>query len=149
MKKIVIIIIFSVLCINLSAQRRDNPRIKAYKIAFITEKLDLNEVEAEKFWPLYNLYEKSKHKLFRQEKQEIKNKIREAGGVENISDKEASEYLNLLLEIKTSHHKIKSDFYSNLKNILSPKKILQLEIAEHNFNRKLMRKLRGNGRKKD
>ncbi|MCB0697691.1 MAG: hypothetical protein KDC07_10020, partial [Chitinophagaceae bacterium] len=35
-------------------------RIKALKIAYITEKLDLTSEQAQKFWPVYNRYEKEK-----------------------------------------------------------------------------------------
>ena len=50
-----------VLLIGLSgyAQRdgRMNERIKAQKVAFITEKLSLTAEEAQQFWPIYNAFE--------------------------------------------------------------------------------------------
>ena len=51
---IVFIISFSIL--SFSQGNRD--KIKTLKIAFITEKLDLSEQEAQKFWPIYNKYDK-------------------------------------------------------------------------------------------
>ena len=45
-------------------------------------------------------------------------------------------------------HEVKTLFQYKLSKILSSKKILTLKIAEHEFNRKLMRKYRANKNKK-
>ena len=37
--------------------QRDLDKLQAYKIAFLTRKLDLSAEEAQKFWPIYNKYE--------------------------------------------------------------------------------------------
>ena len=37
-------------------------RIKAQKIAFFTEKIQLTVQEAERFWPVYNEFENDKNK---------------------------------------------------------------------------------------
>lgn len=142
MKRTILIILFFGFCVNLSAQKKRDKKIKAYKIAFITEQLDLTEAEAEKFWPLFNKHEKSKHKLFRQQKTEIKSKIENSGGVDSLSNKEAKNYLNLLQQIKKSHYEQKTEFYEKLLAFLPAKKVLKLEVAEHEFNKTLMRKLR-------
>ena len=42
-------------------------KIKALKIAYITEELELTSEEASKFWPLFNAYEDKQREL-RQEK---------------------------------------------------------------------------------
>lgn len=126
-----------------NAQRKGGKqKIKAFKIAFITEKLDLSETEATKFWPLYNDFEKSKRALFKKEREGIRMKIKAAGGIENITEEEAKKYLSSMHEIKTKKHNLKSKFHEDIATILPYKKILQLEIAEHEFNRKLMKRLR-------
>lgn len=35
---------------------KDGGRLEAYKIAYLTKKLDLSIEEAQKFWPIYNNY---------------------------------------------------------------------------------------------
>ncbi len=35
---------------------QDGGRLEAYKIAFLTKKLNLSSEEAQKFWPVYNKY---------------------------------------------------------------------------------------------
>jgi len=64
MKKLILtIFMVFITIINLSAQQGKRERLKAYKTAYITEHLDLTPQEAEKFWPIYNAYEKQIYKL--------------------------------------------------------------------------------------
>jgi hypothetical protein len=61
MKKSGIIIgIFILFCFSALAQqddfKRDGGRLEAYKIAYLTKKLNLSAEEAQKFWPIYNKY---------------------------------------------------------------------------------------------
>lgn len=37
--------------------QKDAGRLQAYKIAFLTKKLNLSPEEAQRFWPIYNKYE--------------------------------------------------------------------------------------------
>ena len=37
--------------------RNDGGRIQAFKIAYLTKKLNLSPEEAQRFWPIYNKYE--------------------------------------------------------------------------------------------
>jgi len=148
MKQLVIILIFFFSLTAFTQRGRNNPRIKAFKIAFITENLDLSEKESEKFWPLYNKHEKEKHRLFEKERTQIRKKIMSSGGPESISEKEAEEYLNQLLQIRTLIHQEKAKFFNDLKAILPAKKIIQLEIAEHKFNRRLVEKLKNRRQKR-
>jgi len=41
----------------------NNDRVKAYKIAYITDQLSLTEKEAQKFWPIYNAHEELMRKF--------------------------------------------------------------------------------------
>jgi hypothetical protein len=60
MKKSGIIIgIFVLFCFTAVAQddfKKDGGRLEAYKIAYLTKKLNLSAEEAQKFWPIYNKY---------------------------------------------------------------------------------------------
>ncbi len=143
MKKTILFTLLLFTTLISTAQRNDKfKRIKAKKIAFITERLDLTENEAEKFWPLYNKFEKEKHKLFKQEKETIKNKINAAGGVEKISEQEAKKCLDLFHKIKSSLEAKKTAFHNDLLEFLSAKKVLQLEVLEHRFNKSMLKRFK-------
>jgi len=47
---------------------KDEEKIKAEKVAFLTTQLDLTVAEAQKFWPLYNEYEKKNDEIFKSER---------------------------------------------------------------------------------
>ncbi|MFY7670724.1 hypothetical protein ACOSP6_06510 [Tenacibaculum sp. MEBiC06402] len=143
MKRILLIITICFITFKAYTQRGPgNPKIKAFKIAFITEKLNLNETEAEKFWPIYNKFEDKKFNLIQKEKKEIRKKVKEAGGIENIDDKDAEKYLSKLQDIRKDMYQNSIQFHNSLVEFLPAKKILLLEIAEHEFNRRLMERLK-------
>jgi len=64
MKKIILIIVMALGISAVSLAQDDNDagqkgngsRIEALKIAYLTKKLNLSTDEAQKFWPIYNVY---------------------------------------------------------------------------------------------
>ena len=61
MKKYLLLIFTLCSFLMVNAQKRgggdDGDKIQALKIAFITQRLQLTTAEAEKFWPVYNVYD--------------------------------------------------------------------------------------------
>ena len=127
-----------------NAQENHRERIKAYKTAYITQELDLSSKEAEKFWPVYNDYEKKLFSLRVLKVREERNRIKDQGGFENLSDKEAKEALNTLIQNDKEIIQIKEKLYKDLSDVLSPVKILKLHKAEMDFNKKLLSQYKKN-----
>lgn len=123
------------------SQKRKN-KIKELKTAFITDHLDLNSNEAEKFWPIYNAYFKKEFQLRRVEIKAIRKKIIANDGIDNFSDNEASKILNNLMRIEDELYAAKKKMNSDLINVISTKKIIKLYRAEQDFNKKLLMRLR-------
>lgn len=119
------------------AQEKQSHRekIKSLKTAHITEGLSLTSEEAEKFWPLYNEYEKEKRKLYKKENAEIEN-------LECISEKRADAMLTEYVEIERADYLLQKQFYKDLKEIFPAKKIIQLKKVEDEFNKKLWKEYR-------
>ena len=46
-----------------ATERQGMKKLKAQRVAFITERIDLTPEEAEKFWPMYNQFENDKKKI--------------------------------------------------------------------------------------
>lgn len=150
MKKLLYICItltlFSISC-NAQFKKGSKEKIRAYKIAFLTEALDLTEQEATTFWPIYNVYDKQMMELRKKERFGIKKNIRKKGGLEKVSEIEAQKIINLMEGIAQKRYNLRSEFYKKITKIISYKKLLKLEISEHEFNRKLLRKFRHGKRK--
>lgn len=127
---------------SLSAQKPSESRekIKALKIAYLTEQLNLTTTEAERFWLIYNAHDKEHNALRYKMRTAIKNAIDKNTSVDNISEKEAQDLIQLKLETDKKIYQSQSAFISKVKKVLSYKKIMKLQVAEMEFGRKLMRK---------
>lgn len=101
---------------NTNAQRSE--KIKALKIAFITQKLQLSSAEAEKFWPVYNQYEN--------EVRQIRAKNKNGDVLENEQ------------ELLDTRKKYKPSF----EKILGPQRLNDLYKAERDFRNALIQKLK-------
>lgn len=144
MKKSVFIFLFLAAIVH--AQEGKHEKIKAWKTAYITEKLALTPSEAEKFWPVYNKYDENFHALRRQERDEILKKLR--GGLENLTDAEANELIDKNLSLEANELELRKQKTAELRKVLSPKKIIILKKAESDFKRELLdRYRRGKGNK--
>ena len=132
-----------VLLIGLSgyAQRdgRMNERIKAQKVAFITEKLSLTAEEAQQFWPIYNAFEEKRESIKSGQLRKVKMKIRQNP---DMSDREASKLLDQILDAENEIHNAKMKLAEDLQSVLSPKKIIRLRATEDEFNRELLQHLK-------
>ncbi|MCF7561359.1 sensor of ECF-type sigma factor [Sabulilitoribacter multivorans] len=147
MKKIILPIIALLIALSAFSQSKKD-RIKALKVSFITERLELTQEEAQKFWPVYNAYDditgKIKYEDLRNIRREIKNNIA------TLTDKRASELLEEIASAENKLHEEEVKLNVKLKKIISPKKILLLKIAEEDFKKKLFdqwKKMKHDGKK--
>lgn len=116
-------------------------KIKALKVAFITEKLSLTSEEAQKFWPIYNAFDEKQFEIRHHKLRKVMDKI-EGEGIENIDEKEAQALLNEVESSEDQLHQLKKKFVIDLQKVLPAKKIILLKKAEEEFNRKLLREMR-------
>ena len=135
-----LVIFLFLLVATVQAQDGKHEKIKAWKTAYITEKLSLTASEAEKFWPIYNKYDEKFHELRKKERTEIFKKLRD--GVENITDKEANELIEKNLSIESSGLELRKKMTVELRKVISPKKIISLKKAEDDFKRELLDRYR-------
>ncbi len=114
-------------------------KIKAQKIAFITDQLELTSEEAQAFWPVFNSYESNVEAIKNGELRSIRQSLRQGA---ELSDKEANQLLNRLVAAENNLHQLRVDLVSDLKAVLPPQKILRLKAVDDEFNRKLLERLR-------
>jgi len=133
MKKILLILILTLSFSSFAQDNGRHERIKALKIAFITERLQLTEAEAEKFWPLYNIFEAEQQKIRR----ETIGKFRKAD-FESMSEQDAKKHLDDMMKADSKKHQLKQEFANDLQKVLPAKKIIILKATEDAFNRRMM-----------
>lgn len=123
----------------LFAQER-HAKIKALKVAHITEQLDLTPKEAEGFWPIYNASEEKMEALRTIERREIIGKIK--NDFESLTDTEATALIEKTLEVKEKELQTFRALVKDLKGVIPPKKIILLRKAEDDFKRQLLEHFR-------
>ena len=128
------------------AQGPKKEKVKALKVAYLTNNLSLTTAEAEKFWPIYNAYDEKQFELRHEKMKMIKDKL-EAESVDNLTDKQASSMLSQIEDVEDDLYQNRKKFMASLKTVLSPVKILKLKKAEDDFNKTLLRKNKNKGKR--
>ena len=121
--------------------RGKKDKVKALKVAYITEELNLTTEEAQRFWPIYNAFDDKQAELRHEKIKAILDRF-EQGSVEKLSEKEANSLLAQMETIEENLFALRKKFIKDLNGVISAKKIIKLKKAEDDFNRQLLRQMR-------
>ena len=135
----ILLFILSFSLTTIAQPNRD--KIKTLKIAYITEKLNLSEKEAQQFWPIYNNFEEENSKI-RKEEQNLRQKI----NLETISEEDAKKLIKEFRSNINKKNTLENDLITNLTKAIPTKKIILLFKIEEEFKRKMFDELRKRGR---
>ncbi|MCM4160622.1 hypothetical protein FHG64_18525 [Antarcticibacterium flavum] len=141
MKKLLIFLsLFLAVFSGLQAQEKHDreshrQKIKALKVAYITEELNMNTRLAQKFWPIYNKYEEQKRELWRREHIDLDE-------AEKFTEAQAQEMLKEYLAVEKEEYIIKKQLFADLGKILTAREIIKLHKLEADFNKKLLKEYR-------
>ena len=140
MKKLLLLVLTILLTTSsvVAQQQKNRQKIMLLKISYITDALNLTQKEAEKFWPVFNLYTHKIQTLKMSLEGGLQRKIEFAGGIENITDEQAQKLIDdvLISEQKIAKNKIK--MIHELSKVISAKKIIRLRKADREFNRRIL-----------
>ena len=141
MKLYVVILVLANSFTFAQGNQEKREKIKALKVAFLTEKLALSSEEAQKFWPIYNAFEEKQFEIRYKKLKGLGNQLKD-NNEEKISDKEALQLIAQFESYEDELHGLKKKFSKDLLVVLSPKKVILLKKYEDEFNRKLLRQMR-------
>lgn len=116
-------------------------KVKAMKIAFITQEVDFTEAEAQAFWPIYNKHEKN-IKALRKEHKTLREKFK-GKKIDDLTDAEAKELVDGEMSFKEKKLAIEKQYKTDIEAVLPIKKVLKYFKAERDFKRKLLKRMRG------
>lgn len=139
MKKIVLILMaFFAVGVLATAQPRgkDRDKIKALRIAYITEKLDLKSKQAEQFWPIFNAFEDERHEL----RKSFYSKYKDENP--DKDKKAARDYIEANLDYQEKDLDLKKRYKDKLLKVISPEQLAALYQAERGFREMLVKELR-------
>jgi hypothetical protein len=140
MMKNLLLPLMLLLTLPVVAQQRPGARekIETMKIAYITTALNLTELEAQQFWPVYNEAEVKRREL---RKSRMAERMDAAQNFETMTDKEAEVFIDKEMEFKQKELDIQKELHVKLKKVLPAKKIARLYKAETDFQRKVLQEL--------
>lgn len=139
MKRILLLFSFFLIAFSATAQNREEhrERIKAMKIAYFTQELNMSPQVAQQFWPIYNRYECLRRDLHYREDVDM-----DLDNIEGISEEKAEEMMKEYVAVEKEEYEIKKKMFSDLKKIFTAKEIIKLQKLESDFNRKLIKEYR-------
>jgi hypothetical protein len=109
--------------------------IKAKRVAFITESLNLSVKDAQAFWPIFNDYSNNLEALRVKKHTQMKNVYLNS---KSLTEKEYQGFLNQYIYFIEEETRLKKDYQEKLSKVLSAKQIFLLYKSEKDFKRQLM-----------
>ena len=116
-------------------------KMEAYRVAFITEKLNLTAEEAQQFWPIFNEREERLHALKIEQKQDRKNAKRS-----DTTDEQIMALIDRHFDFKQRELDIEREYTAKFAEVLPLRKIIKLHHVEREFRRKILNEYRRRGR---
>ena len=116
-------------------------QIKAQKSAFITQRLSLTTEEARTFWPIYDRYDAEMEAA----RKELRSDRKDRKTSETLTEAEASKAIDENLLNRQKQLDIRKRYVAEFKKSIGAVKTLDLEAAERDFNRELLKRIRQKG----
>lgn len=136
MKK-TLLLLFCCLAFTFLKAQNKHEKIRAAKVAFISEKLNLSPMEAEDFWPLYNEYS-SKRRTLRREKRQLQKQSQNIQGDDALILKN----MDRIEEIQMQEVALDKSYRKRFLIILTPEQVMTLYQAEREFLKMLKDKIK-------
>ena len=144
MKKIVNIFLMVWVALPVWAQDGDagkmdpkaQEKIRAARIAFITDRLGLTPEEAERFWPIYREFSNKRLELNQQFEQAKRNP-----DVKKPKEEHERELVELGFKLKQQELDLEKEYSTRILNVIPAQKLMALRTAEDDFRRLLMQQI--------
>jgi predicted transcriptional regulator len=141
MKRIITILLL-LLSVYTFAQDKEKrvERIKALRVAFISDRLDLSPEEAQNFWPIFNQFDERQFELHKQ-KRHLMHKLRPENA-SGLSDKETAILMEQDDKLETDIQDNRRKLAKDLQGVIPNQKILMLRQLEAEFKEKLLEQMK-------
>jgi hypothetical protein len=127
--------------LRLCAQNPNLEKFSTYKIGFFTKKMNLTSAEAEKFWPVYNDYQKQKN-LIQREKIMLMRDFNQ--NESSLTDKQLTEMGDKLISYISEESSMAVSFHRKIRELLPPAKVIKYYQAENQYKIQLLKELQEN-----
>jgi len=124
--------------------RMGDEKMEAFKITWLTTKLDLSADEAKIFWPIYNDFTREQQAL-RKERMQKMISFRKIKEIDDLTDSEIQTLITNDFEFKQKDLNIEKKYYNKFKSSLPIKIVGKFYRAQEAFKKELLNKFRGAG----
>lgn len=119
-------------------------KMKANRVAFLTNELDLTAEEAQVFWPVYNQAQEEKDAAFKKTRQAYRAMM--TALKEGKSDKEVSALLKAYLDAAKVPTELDAEYAPEYLKVLPATKVAKLYASEEKFRKLQFQNFQGPGR---
>ncbi len=109
--------------------QQGNKQIESVKIAYLTSKLSLTPEEAQRFWPVYQNYQRDLQQVFQQRQRDRQEAKKSGGQVDELK------YEATILDVRKRYRK-------QFAEVLPQQKVALVFQAEREFREQLIQHLR-------
>jgi hypothetical protein len=150
MKKVLLISVLVIIAITGYSQDKSKTdkanaefweAIKTKRIAVFTENIGLTPSEAQKFWPLYNVFDKERTDLMHK-RREMEQKLEESKT--GLTDAEYRKMANDFVATHMEEARLIESYNTKYMQVLPAEKVCKLYRAERKFREYLMHEFREN-----
>lgn len=143
-KKFTLYLLLAFTCTSLWAQKQDKKmsfeRLKAMKINFIIEQVDLNAEEEALVWKAFEEYETKVHEKYHKKMRAFRH--HKFDKLDKVSESEAVTTLDSIAYFREQKEILDKDFSTRIRSLLTAKQALEIHIAEEKFHRKMVSRSR-------
>lgn len=111
-------------------------QLESAKVAFITNRLSLTSETAQKFWPLYNEFNKKRNDI------QIEKRIAMLEmNKSDINNERARELLNKEIESREKETELFKEYLTKFQKVITPVQVMKLMKAERDFNAEIIKRM--------
>jgi len=142
------LLVFALFSVAFSAQAQGqkygkrHEKIDAARTAYLTDKMNLNQEQSQKFWPLYNEYD-AKRKALRQQSRPFKGE-----NLATQSEAQLKEQMNQMFDTRQQELNLDKEYAEKFQKVISVRQLAAMYKGEREFMKVLLQKLNEDKRKK-
>lgn len=124
----------------------DREKLQAARIAFLTNRLELDTETSKVFWPIFTEYDGEKSELSK--KYGAQKRVLFTEGTRNISDENADKMLAIYLDQKQAELDLEKKYLSRFKKVLTLRQVWRVIRFDSDFRRDIFERASKDGREK-
>ena len=117
--------------------KAQNSAVESARVAFISKKIGLTPVQAEKFWPVYNEF----HNQRSDTRKAIKKIYKNLSATTEPTGEKMKQQISQIAALKHEEVTLEKEYLNRYLLIITPKQLADLMVAEREFQKILIKKV--------